>query len=269
MTAIGIDLGTTNSCVAVFRHNRVEIICNDEGSKVTPSCVSFADTEILIGDRAKNEASMNISSLIIEMKRLIGRTYDDPNVQNDLKLLGFKVINKDNKPQIQVNYRNNVTTFYPEEISAMVLGVLKEDAEAYIGSKVTDAVITVPAYFNDSQRKETKHAGEIAGFNVLQLLNEPTAAAIAYGIQNKDEGPRDVLIFDLGVETFDVTVMTIEKNVSEVKATGGDSHLGGKNFDNRMVDHFSKMFDKKHSANIMDNKRALSRLRVKCEAARK
>ncbi|XP_039266527.2 heat shock 70 kDa protein 1-like [Styela clava] len=269
MTAIGIDLGTTYSCVAVFRNDRVEIIANDEGSRVTPSCVSFSDTERLIGDTAKSEASLNYENTLLQIKRLIGRTYDDQNVQNDLKLLGFKVIDKDNKPQIQVNYMNKVTTFYPEEISAMVLGVLKEAAEAYIGSKVTDAVITVPAYFNDSQRKETKHAGEIAGFNVLQLLNEPTAAAIAYGIENKDRGPRDILIFDLGGGTFDVTVMTMKNNVFEVKATGGDTHLGGEDFDNRMVDYFSKMFNENHSANMMNNKRALSRLRVACEAAKR
>nr|XP_039266511.1 heat shock 70 kDa protein II-like [Styela clava] len=269
MTAIGIDLGTSYSCVAVFRNNRAEIIANDEGNRVTPSCVSFTDTERLIGDEAKSEESMNYANTLLQIKRLIGRTYDEEIVQKDLKLLGFEVLNKDNKPQIQVNYLNKVTTFYPEEVSAMVLTHLKEAAEAYIGSKVTDAVITVPAYFNDSQRKETKHAGEIAGFNVLQLLNEPTAAAIAYGIENEDEGARNILIFDLGGGTFDVTVMSIKNNVFEVKATGGDTHLGGEDLDNRMVDYFSKMFNEMHNVNMMNSKRALSRLRVACEAAKK
>jgi L1 cell adhesion molecule like protein len=226
--AIGIDLGTTYSCVGIWQNDRVEIIANDQGNRTTPSYVAFTSTERLIGDAAKNQAAMNPSNTVFDAKRLIGRKFTDAPVQSDMKLWPFKVTpGNSGKPIIQAEYMGEVKNFTPEEISSMVLIKMKETAEAYLGRNVTDAVITVPAYFNDAQRQATKDAGAIAGLNVLRIINEPTAAAVAYGLDQKTSKEKNVLIFDLGGGTFDVSLLTIEDGVFEVKATGGDTHLGG------------------------------------------
>ncbi|XP_069035676.1 heat shock 70 kDa protein-like [Lepisosteus oculatus] len=267
--SIGIDLGTTYSCVGVFQHGKVEIIANDQGNSTTPSYVAFTDTERLIGDAAKNQVAMNPNNTIFDAKRLIGRKYEDPVVQSDMKHWPFKVISDGGKPKVQVEYKGENKTFYPEEISSMVLTKMKEIAEAYLGQKVSNAVITVPAYFNDSQRQATKDAGVIAGLNVLRIINEPTAAAIAYGLDKGKRGERNVLIFDLGGGTFDVSILTIEDGIFEVKATAGDTHLGGEDFDNCMVNHFVEEFKRKYKKDISQSKRALRRLRTTCEKAKR
>lgn len=267
--AIGIDLGTTYSCVGVFQHGKVEIIANDQGNRTTPSYVAFTDTERLIGDAAKNQVALNPSNTVFDAKRLIGRKMDDQVVQADMKHWPFKVVGDGGKPKIQVEYKGEDKTFYPEEISSMVLVKMKEIAEAYLGQQVSNAVITVPAYFNDSQRQATKDAGVIAGLNVLRIINEPTAAAIAYGLDKGKSAERNVLIFDLGGGTFDVSILTIEDGIFEVKATAGDTHLGGEDFDNRMVNHFVEEFKRKHKKDISHNKRALRRLRTACERAKR
>ncbi|OXG15140.1 hsp72-like protein [Cryptococcus neoformans Ze90-1] len=230
--AVGIDLGTTYSCVAVWQNDRVEIIANDQGNRTTPSYVAFNDSERLIGDAAKNQVAMNPYNTVFDAKRLIGRKFEDAEVQADMKHWPFKVIDRSGKPAIQVEYRGEEKIFTPEEISSMVLIKMKETAEAYLGGTVSKAVVTVPAYFNDSQRQATKDAGAIAGLDVLRIINEPTAAAIAYGLDKKSEGEKNVLIFDLGGGTFDVSLLTIEEGIFEVKATAGDTHLGGEDFDN-------------------------------------
>ncbi|CAL1272482.1 unnamed protein product [Larinioides sclopetarius] len=267
--AIGIDLGTTYSCVGVFQHGKVEIIANDQGNRTTPSYVAFTDTERLIGDAAKNQVAMNPSNTVFDAKRLIGRRFEDSSVQSDMKHWPFEVISDGGKPKIQVEYKGENKTFFPEEISSMVLTKMKEIAEAYLGKAVTNAVVTVPAYFNDSQRQATKDAGTIAGLNVLRIINEPTAAAIAYGLDKKGTGERNVLIFDLGGGTFDVSILTIEDGIFEVKSTAGDTHLGGEDFDNRMVNHFVQEFKRKHKKDLTSNKRALRRLRTACERAKR
>lgn len=267
--AIGIDLGTTYSCVGVFQHGKVEIIANDQGNRTTPSYVAFTDSERLIGDAAKNQVAMNPTNTVFDAKRLIGRRFDDASVQSDMKHWPFQIISDNGKPKIQVDYKGETKTFYPEEISSMVLVKMKEIAEAYLGKTVTNAVITVPAYFNDSQRQATKDAGTISGLNVLRIINEPTAAAIAYGLDKKVGGERNVLIFDLGGGTFDVSILTIEDGIFEVKSTSGDTHLGGEDFDNRMVNHFIQEFKRKHKKDISDNKRAVRRLRTACERAKR
>lgn len=236
--SIGIDLGTTYSCVGVWQNDRVEIIANDQGNRTTPSYVAFTDTERLIGDAAKNQVAMNPQNTVFDAKRLIGRRFSDPSVQADMKHWPFKVVpGPAEKPMIVVSYRGEEKQFAAEEISSMVLTKMKEIAEAYLGQSVKNAVITVPAYFNDSQRQATKDAGAIAGLNVMRIINEPTAAAIAYGLDKKGSrsGEKNVLIFDLGGGTFDVSLLTIEEGIFEVKATAGDTHLGGEDFDNRCV----------------------------------
>ncbi|KAG0055731.1 70-kilodalton heat shock protein [Gryganskiella cystojenkinii] len=267
--AVGIDLGTTYSCVAVWQNDRVEIIANDQGNRTTPSYVAFTDTERLIGDAAKNQVAMNPVNTVFDAKRLIGRRFDDKDVQSDMKHWPFKVIDKGTKPYLQVEYKGEKKEFTPEEISSMVLIKMKETADSYLGDPVTDAVITVPAYFNDSQRQATKDAGMIAGLNVLRIINEPTAAAIAYGLDKKAVGEKNVLIFDLGGGTFDVSLLTIEDGIFEVKATAGDTHLGGEDFDNRLVTHFSQEFKRKYKKDLSGNPRALRRLRTACERAKR
>ncbi|KAL3519781.1 hypothetical protein ACH5RR_017930 [Cinchona calisaya] len=271
--AIGIDLGTTYSCVAVWRHDRVEIIPNDQGNRTTPSYVAFTDTERLIGDAAKNQVAVNPTNTVFDVKRLIGRRFTDPCVQSDMKLWPFKIIpDTADKPTIAVSYKGEEKKFAAEEISSMVLTKMKEIAEAYLGSTVKNAVVTVPAYFNDSQRQATRDAGLIAGLNVLRIVVEPTAAAIAYGLDkmsNIKGNKKNVLIFDLGGGTFDVSLLTIEESYFDVKATAGDTHLGGEDFDNRMLSHFVQEFKRKHNKDINGNPRALRRLRTACERAKR
>jgi len=268
--AVGIDLGTTYSCVGVFQHGKVEIIANDQGNRTTPSYVAFTDTERLIGDPAKNQVAINPTNTIFDAKRLIGRKFDDSTVQSDMKHWPFTVVDEGSRPKLEVEYKNETKRFTPEEVSSMVLTKMKETAEAYLGTEVKDAVVTVPAYFNDSQRQATKDAGVIAGLNVLRIINEPTAAAIAYGLDKKKGSAEcNVLIFDLGGGTFDVSILTIEEGIFEVKSTAGDTHLGGEDFDNRMVDHFVNEFKRKHKKDIKGNKRALRRLRTACERAKR
>ncbi|XP_047090515.1 heat shock 70 kDa protein 4-like isoform X2 [Lolium rigidum] len=270
--AIGIDLGTTYSCVGVWQHDRVEIIANDQGNRTTPSYVAFTDTERLIGDAAKNQVAMNPTNTVFDAKRLIGRRVSDPSVQSDMKLWPFKVVaGPAEKPMIVVKYKGEEKQFAAEEISSMVLTKMREIAEAFLGNTIKNAVVTVPAYFNDSQRQATKDAGAIAGLNVLRIINEPTAAAIAYGLDKKasSTGEKNVLIFDLGGGTFDVSLLTIEEGIFEVKATAGDTHLGGEDFDNRMVNHFVQEFKRKHKKDMTGNPRALRRLRTACERAKR
>ena len=268
--AIGIDLGTTYSCVGVWQNDRVEIIANDQGNRTTPSYVAFTDSERLIGDAAKNQTAMNPTNTVFDAKRLIGRKFSDPKVQDDMKDWSYKVVaGSGDKPMIRVEFHGETKEFAPEEISSMVLTKMKEVAEGYLGKKVTDAVVTVPAYFNDSQRQATKDAASIAGLNCLRIINEPTAAAIAYGLDKNKEEDTNVLIFDLGGGTFDVSLLNIEGGIFEVKATAGDTHLGGEDFDARLLRHLAEEFKRKHKKDITGNARALRRLRSACERAKR
>jgi len=268
-TPIGIDLGTTYSCVGIWENNQVSIIANDQGNRTTPSYVSFNENERLIGEAAKSMVSSNPTNTVFDAKRLIGQKFSDPKVQNLTKHFTYKVIEKSDKPNIQVQYQGETKVFSPEEISSMVLMKMKETAESYLGTTVNDAVITVPAYFNDSQRQATKDAGTIAGLNVLRIINEPTAAAIAYGLDKKSGVEKNVLIFDCGGGTHDVSLLTIDDSIFEVKATGGDTMLGGEDFDTRLVEHLMEEFKRKFKKDIKDNKRAVRRLRTECEKAKR
>jgi len=268
-TVIGIDLGTTYSCVGVFKNGRVEIIANDQGNRITPSYVAFtADGERLIGDAAKNQLTTNPENTIFDAKRLIGREFSDKAVQSDMKFFPFKIVEKQSKPMVKVDTSQGEKMFAAEEISAMVLIKMKETAEAYLGKKVTHAVVTVPAYFNDAQRQATKDAGTIAGLVVMRIINEPTAAAIAYGMDKKD-GEKNVLVFDLGGGTFDVSLLTIDNGVFEVVATNGDTHLGGEDFDQRVMEHFIKLYKKKKGKDLRKDVRAVQKLRREVEKAKR
>ncbi|RGB35483.1 heat shock protein 70 family [Rhizophagus diaphanus] len=267
-TVIGIDLGTTYSCVGVYVNGRVEILTNDQGNRITPSYVAFTDDERLIGDAAKNQYSNNPQNTIFDSKRLIGRRFSDKEVQQDIKHFPFKVIDKDGKPVIQVTVKGEERIFTPEEISAMILGKMKEIAESYLGKNVTHAVVTVPAYFNDAQRQATKDAGVIAGLNVLRIINEPTAAAIAYDV-DKSKGERQILVYDLGGGTFDVSLLSVEDDVFEVLATAGDTHLGGEDFDNRVIDHFVKLYKKKNKIDVTQDLKAMGKLKREVEKVKR
>ena len=268
---IGIDLGTTNSCVGVWINDKIEIIPNDQGNRTTPSFVAFTENERLVGDAAKNQAAMNPTNTVYDVKRLIGRKFDDDIVKQEMKSLSYVVVaDNQNKPKVQVEYKGKTETFYPEEISAMILQYMKETAEAFLGQKVTKAVITVPAYFNDSQRQSTKDAGVIAGLDVLRIINEPTAAAISYGLDKTgSDVEKNVLIYDFGGGTFDSSILTIDGGILEVKATIGDGHLGGEDIDNILVAHFVAEFKRKHKQDISTNPRALKRLKTACERAKR
>ena len=267
--SIGIDLGTTYSCVGVVKNGNVEIISNEQGHKTTPSYVAFNDNERLVGDGAKNQSSLNPENTIYDAKRLIGKKFLDSTVQSDIKLCPYKVIDLDGKPVISVTYKDEVKIFTPEEISAMILVKMKEIAETFLQEKVTEAVITVPAYFNDSQRQSTKDAGLIAGLNVLRIINEPTASAIAYGLNDKSDKEKNVLVFDCGGGTHDVSLLNIDGGVFEVLATSGDSHLGGSDIDQILTSYCCKEFKKKYKKDITTNPRSLKRLLNACEAAKR
>jgi len=268
-TVIGIDLGTTYSCVGVFQNGRVEIIPNDQGNRITPSYVAWdSNGERLIGDAAKNQATVNPEQTVFDVKRLIGRKYNDKTVQADKKLLPYKIISKDDKPYVQVTVKGDTKTFAPEEISAMVLSKMRSVAEGFIGKEVKNAVVTVPAYFNDAQRQATKDAGTISGMTVQRIINEPTAAAIAYGMDKKG-GEKNILVFDLGGGTFDVTLLTIDNGVFEVLATNGDTHLGGEDFDQRVMQYFIKLLKKKEGVDISSDKRSMQKLRREVERVKR
>ena len=266
---IGIDLGTTYSCIGAWVNGKVEIIANDQGNRTTPSYVSFTSEERLIGEPAKSMVSSNPSNTVFDAKRLIGKKFNDNTVQSDMKHFTYNVINKDSKPYIEVEFKGEKKVFSPEEISAMILTKMKETAEAYLGETISDCVVTVPAYFNDAQRQATKDAGVIAGLNVLRIINEPTASSIAYGLDKKSSSEKNILVFDCGGGTHDVSIITIDDTIFEVKATCGNSHLGGEDFDTRLVEHFVEEFKRKNKKDISENKRSLRRLRTECEKAKR
>jgi heat shock protein 5 len=268
-TVIGIDLGTTYSCVGVYKAGRVEIVANDQGNRITPSYVAWDGADRLIGDGAKNQATINPENTVFDAKRLIGRDFKDKVVQKDMKMWPFEVVSKDGKPNIRVALPDGVKQFSPEEISAMVLTKMRDIAQDYLSKPITNAVVTVPAYFNDAQRQATKDAGTIAGLNVMRIINEPTAAAIAYGLDKKSDGEKNILVFDLGGGTFDVTLLTIDNGVFEVLATNGDTHLGGEDFDHRVMQYFMKLFKKKHKKDLKTDKRAIQKLRREVERVKR
>ncbi|CAD6500542.1 BgTH12-06252 [Blumeria graminis f. sp. triticale] len=267
-TVIGIDLGTTYSCVGVMQKGKVEILVNDQGHRITPSYVAFTDEERLVGDAAKNQAAANPKRTIFDIKRLIGRKFDDKDLQNDMKHFPFDVVNDKGKPAVEVEVNGSPKRFTPEEVSAMILGKMKEVAESYLGNKVTHAVVTVPAYFNDNQRQATKDAGAIAGLNVLRIVNEPTAAAIAYGL-DKTEGERQIIVYDLGGGTFDVSLLSIDRGVFEVLATAGDTHLGGEDFDQRVINFFAKKYNKENNVDISKDLKTMGKLKREAEKAKR
>ncbi|CAN0906675.1 Heat shock 70 kDa protein BIP3 [Linum grandiflorum] len=268
---IGIDLGTTFSCVAVARNGMIEIIANDQGNRTTPSSVAFSatDSERLIGESAKNQAALNPFRTIFDVKRLIGKNYEDEEVQRDMRYLTYPVVNRDGKPYVEVEVKGKGKAFSPEEISAMVLTKMKETAELYLGKPVVHAVVTVPAYFNDAQRKATKDAGTIAGLNVIRIINEPTAGALAYGKCQNLTSKKRILVYDLGGGTFDVSVLEVEHDLFEVLATGGDTHLGGGDFDQRVMNYFINLIKRKYQVDITADKKAMGKLRRECERAKR
>jgi len=265
---IGIDLGTTYSCVGIMKGGAVEILVNDQGNRITPSWVAWNDDERLVGDAAKNQFASNPHRTVYDIKRLIGRKFDDKDVQKDLKHFPFKVVNKGGQPRVKVEVNGAEKTFTPEEVSSMILGKMKEVAESYLGEKVYNAVVTVPAYFNDAQRAATKDAGTIAGLNVLRVVNEPTAAALAYGLDKTDK-ERQIIVYDLGGGTFDVSVLTVDQGVFEVQSTAGDTHLGGEDFDQRVVDYFTKSYNKAHDTDITKNAKTMGKLKREVEKAKR
>jgi len=270
MPAVGIDLGTTYSCVGYWKNDTVDIIANAMGERTTPSYVSFSDQERLIGQAAKNQCARNPENTVFDAKRLIGRKFNDSVVQADIALWPFRVVaGSQGRPVIEVQFKGEQRQFFPEEISSMVLSKMKETAEAYIGQTVDSAVVTVPAYFNDSQRQATKDASRIAELNCLRIINEPTAAAIAYGLDKNETEEKNVLIFDLGGGTFDVSLLTIDDGVFEVMATAGDTHLGGEDFDNKLVDHCVNDFKRKNRLDMTSSARSMRRLRTQCEQAKR
>lgn len=265
---IGIDLGTTYSCVGVFKNGGVEILTNEFGSRITPSAVAFMGEEILVGEAAKNQATITPEQTVIDIKRLMGRKFNDPTVQSDAKFLPYKIINKGGNACVSPNPAEPEKKYSPEEISAFILKKMKQIAENNLGFEVKNAVVTVPAYFNDSQRQATKDAGAIAGLNVLRIINEPTAAAIAYGLDKKGK-EKTILVFDLGGGTFDVSLLSIEDGVFEVIATNGDTHLGGEDFDKTVVDHFITLIRRKYEKDISNDKRATQKLKREVEKAKR
>ena len=268
-TTIGIDLGTTYSCVGVFKNGQVEIIANDQGNRITPSYVAWAaDGERLVGDAAKNQATINPENTVFDVKRLIGRKFNDKSVQSDKKMFPFELVNKKGKPYVEVIISGEKKQFAPEEVSSMILQKMRSTAESYLDKEIKNAVVTVPAYFNDAQRQATKDAGTISGLNVERIINEPTAAAIAYGLDKKG-GEKNILVFDLGGGTFDVSLLTIDNGVFEVLATNGDTHLGGEDFDQRIMKYFMKIFKKKHKVSLKENKRAMQKLRRESERVKR
>lgn len=267
-TTIGIDLGTTYSCVGVFRNGQVDIIANDQGNRITPSYVAWSGDERLVGDAAKNQATINPENTVFDVKRLIGRKFDDKSVQADKKMFPFELVSKKGKPYVQVTVNGEKKQFAPEEVSSMILQKMRSTAESYLDKDINNAVVTVPAYFNDAQRQATKDAGTISGLNVERIINEPTAAAIAYGLDQKG-GEKNILVFDLGGGTFDVSLLTIDNGVFEVLATNGDTHLGGEDFDQRIMKYFMKVFKKKNKVSLKDNKRAMQKLRRESERVKR
>ena len=267
--ALGIDLGTTYSCMAIWKNGKPEVIPNQEtGNRTTPSIVAFTKKDRIVGEAAKNQAVRNYENTIYDAKRLIGRDFNDPEVQNDIKLWPFKVIKGDNnRPVIEVEYKGKIEKYYPQQISAMILGHVKKYSEDFVGKKINKAVITVPAYFNEAQKKATKEAGEIAGLKVIRILNEPTAAAIGYGynMNKKIDGKKNILVFDLGGGTYDVSILQLEKNKFSVLSINGDSHLGGEDFDNKLVEFCVELFKNETKIDISNNQKALRRLKTECE----